>query len=67
VGLISTRWPSVTCCDPALDGGRLRVRHRWRRISPERERAVHAVGFALLLGLMIYISYLDLVRPVIPR
>jgi regulator of sigma E protease len=56
---------------PALDGGRLLFviieAIRGRRVPAERERAVHAVGFVLLLGLMVYISYLDLVRPVIPR
>ncbi len=72
VGLISTALALGNLLPiPALDGGRLLFvvieAIRRRRISPERERAVHAVGFALLLGLMIYISYLDLVRPVIPR
>ncbi len=72
VGLISTALALGNLLPiPALDGGRLIFvlleALRGRRISPERERAVHAVGFALLLGLMIYISYLDLVRPVIPR
>jgi regulator of sigma E protease len=56
---------------PALDGGRLLFvvieTVRGRRVSPEREQAVHAIGFVLLVGLMIYISYLDLVHPILPR
>lgn len=72
VGLISTALALGNLLPiPALDGGRLLFvvieAVRGRRIPPERERAVHAVGFVLLLGLMLYISYLDLVRPVIPR
>jgi regulator of sigma E protease len=72
VGLISTALALGNLLPiPALDGGRLLFvvleAVRRKRIPPERERAVHAVGFVLILGLMIYISYLDLVRPVIPR
>lgn len=56
---------------PALDGGRLLFvvieAVRGRRVPPEREQAVHAIGFALLIGLMLYISYLDLVHPILPR
>jgi regulator of sigma E protease len=56
---------------PALDGGRLLFvvieAVRGRRVSPEREQAVHAIGFVLLIGLMVYISYLDLVHPVVPH
>ena len=56
---------------PALDGGRLLFvaieAVRGRRVSPEREQAVHAIGFVLLVGLMLYISYLDLVHPILPR
>jgi len=52
---------------PALDGGRLMfvviewVR-RGKRISPKREGLVHLVGFALLLGFIVVISYFDVVR-----
>lgn len=52
---------------PALDGGRLMfvviewVR-RGKRISPRKEGLVHLVGFALLLGLIVVISYFDIVR-----
>jgi len=72
MGLISTALALGNLLPiPALDGGRLMFvlleAVRGRRILPDRERAVHALGFVMLLGLMIYISYLDLVRPVIPR
>lgn len=52
---------------PALDGGRLLfvviewVR-RGKRISPQREGLVHLVGFALLIGLIVVMSYRDVVR-----
>ena len=52
---------------PALDGGRLLfvviewVR-RGKRISPQREGLVHMVGFALLIGLIVAMSYRDVVR-----
>ena len=52
---------------PALDGGRLMfvviewVR-RGKRISPKREGLVHLVGFAILLGFIVVISYFDVVR-----
>ena len=52
---------------PALDGGRLTfVLIEWvrrgKRISPEREGLVHLVGFAILLGFIVVISYFDIVR-----
>ena len=52
---------------PALDGGRLTfviiewVR-RGRRISPRREGIVHAVGFVLVIGLILALSYSDVAR-----
>ena len=53
---------------PALDGGRiifilpeLILR---RRVPPEFENLVHAVGFALLLLLMFYINAMDFIDPV---
>ena len=33
-----------------------------KRISPERERMVHLAGFAVLVGLLIVISFLDISR-----
>jgi regulator of sigma E protease len=53
---------------PALDGGRilfvlpeLILR---RRVPPEFENLVHAVGFALLLAFMIYINAMDFINPI---
>ncbi|MCI0440707.1 MAG: site-2 protease family protein [Chloroflexi bacterium] len=52
---------------PALDGGRLLfviiewVR-RGKRISPQREGLVHLVGFVVLISLIVFISYFDIVR-----
>ncbi len=52
---------------PALDGGRLLFvvieAIRGRRISPEKEAAVHFVGLVALLALMILISLNDLASP----
>ena len=52
---------------PALDGGRLLFLviewiRRGKRISPQREGLVHMVGFALLIGLIVLMSYRDVVR-----
>jgi regulator of sigma E protease len=52
---------------PMLDGGRicfvlLEWIRRGKRISPERERMAHFVGFMLLLTLVIVVSYFDLSR-----
>lgn len=52
---------------PALDGGRLLfVGIEWvrrgKRISPQREGLIHMVGFALLIGLIVAMSYRDVVR-----
>ena len=51
---------------PGLDGGRLffvllsaALR---RRISPQVEAAIHAVGFVLLLGLLVVVSVADIRR-----
>ncbi len=52
---------------PALDGGRLMfvilewVR-RGKRIPPEKEGLIHLVGFALLITLVVVISYVDIQR-----
>ena len=35
---------------------------RGKRISPQREGLVHLVGFALLLGFILFMSYFDIVR-----
>ncbi len=52
---------------PALDGGRLlfvlvEALRGGKRISPEREGLVHVVGMLLLLGLMAFISIIDIQR-----
>ncbi len=51
---------------PALDGARMafalyEIVTR-RKVSPRVEMAVHALGFALLLGLLILITFRDLLR-----
>jgi regulator of sigma E protease len=52
---------------PALDGGRLLfviiewVR-RGKRIPPEKESLVHMIGFALLIAMVLAISYNDVLR-----
>jgi len=53
---------------PALDGGRLlfvllEILRKGKRVSPERESLVHLIGMALLLMLMVIITYYDLRYP----
>lgn len=54
---------------PALDGGRILFvlveAIRGRRIEPEQESMVHAVGMALLLGLMVILIVQDIVNPIV--
>lgn len=52
---------------PALDGGRivfvlLEVLRRGKRISPRVESMAHTVGFAILIALILIISYHDIMR-----
>ena len=52
---------------PALDGGRLmfvviEVLRGGKPISPRREGMAHLIGFLLLIGLIVVISYFDIVR-----
>ena len=52
---------------PALDGGKLVfVVIEWlrggKRISPRREGLVHVVGFAILIGLILVVSFFDISR-----
>jgi regulator of sigma E protease len=51
---------------PALDGGRLFFliveAIRGRKIDPEKEGFVHFIGFALLIALVLFITYQDLIR-----
>jgi len=73
IGVISTGLALANLLPlPALDGGRLmfilfEVVFR-RRISPRHEGLVHAIGFTLLLALMIYINLQDFINPItLPR
>ncbi len=51
---------------PALDGGRLFFllveALRGRRIDPEKEGFIHFIGFTLLILLILFITYQDLLR-----
>lgn len=52
---------------PALDGGRIVfVGLEWvrggKRVPPEREGLVHALGFAFLIGVIVIITFYDLSR-----
>ena len=52
---------------PALDGGRLmfviiEVLRGGKPISPRREGLAHLIGFIVLIGLIVVISYFDIVR-----
>ncbi len=53
---------------PALDGGRILFilieALRGRRVDPQREQWVHAVGFAFLLALSVVVIIMDIVNPV---
>jgi regulator of sigma E protease len=52
---------------PALDGGRILFvlieAIRGKRVAPEKEGAIHFIGLALLLSLMLVISYYDVSNP----
>ena len=51
---------------PALDGGRLLFLLvevlRGRPLDPEKEGLIHFIGFALLLLLILVVTYNDLIR-----
>lgn len=52
---------------PALDGGRiafvlLEWVRRGKRVSPKTEGLVHLVGFAMLMALILVITYQDIIR-----
>jgi len=53
---------------PALDGGRILFvlieAIRGKRVAPEKEGAIHFIGLALLLTLMLVISYYDVSNPI---
>jgi len=52
---------------PALDGGRIMFviieAIRGKRVSPEKEGAIHFIGLAVLVTLMLVISYYDISNP----
>ncbi len=51
---------------PALDGSRAAFAlYEWVRgspIPPEREGLIHAIGFLILLGVMVLVTYQDIIR-----
>ena len=52
---------------PALDGGRivfvlLELVRRGKRVSPKAEGLVHLIGFALLMALILVITYQDIIN-----
>lgn len=51
---------------PALDGGRLLFlgieKIKGSPVSPKVERAIHAAGFALLIALMVLVTFRDIVK-----
>ncbi len=52
---------------PALDGGRilfvlLEWIRRGKRVSAKTEGIVHSIGFMILLGLIVLITYQDIIR-----
>lgn len=52
---------------PALDGGRiafvvLEWLRRGKRISPRKEGLVHLIGFAMLVGFILLVTYQDIIR-----
>ena len=69
IGLISTGLALANLLPiPALDGGRLMFvlveAILGRRISPRYEGLAHAVGFALLIALMLYVNLQDFINPI---
>ncbi len=67
VGLISVNLGFFNLIPlPALDGGRLFFLiielFRGKPIDPEKEGMVHFLGFVLLMGLMIFVTYKDISR-----
>lgn len=69
IGLISTGLALANLLPiPALDGGRLMFvlieAILGRRISPRYEGLAHAIGFALLIALMLYVNLQDFINPI---
>lgn len=68
VGLISTALAITNLLPlPALDGGRIFFiiveAIRGRRVDPAREGFIHLIGLAILMVLMLVVSYYDIIRP----
>lgn len=68
MGLLSTALAITNLLPlPALDGGRILFvlieAIRGKRISPEKEGAIHLIGFFLLISLLIVITYVDITSP----
>jgi regulator of sigma E protease len=55
---------------PGLDGGRILFviveGIRGRRIDPEKEGLIHLIGMALLVALMLFITWQDVINPLPP-
>ena len=52
---------------PALDGGRIlfvfiEILRRGKRVSPDKERIVHSLGFALMISLLVLVTCQDISR-----
>jgi regulator of sigma E protease len=52
---------------PALDGGRIlfvliEIIRGGKRISPDKERIVHSLGFALMISLLVIVTFQDIAR-----
>lgn len=72
IGLVSVALATTNLLPlPALDGGRILFviieAIRGRRLDPAREGMVHLVGMAMLLVLMVVITYQDIFNPIFPR
>ena len=69
IGLLSVNLAVINIIPfPGLDGGRLffvLVAGIFRkRLSPQVEAAVHAIGFMLLIGVLLVVSFFDIRRVV---
>ena len=67
-GLLSTALAITNLLPlPALDGGRIFFvvveAIRGRRVDPAREGFIHFIGLAVLLALMLVVTYYDITRP----
>ncbi len=52
---------------PALDGGRIlfvliEIIRGGKRVSPDKERIVHSLGFALMISLLVLVTFQDIAR-----